>query len=129
MAWGHSEDIALDSGGNFSRFFSSLSPEVFCVRNFFLLLLDLALPSALFRKGVEKLLFLDDDGRFFFSSFTFGMQSSSGSRVEQFSHTFHGMLGPKPKFAHFFRTNVANFETICCKLHSLAARNSAGTTL
>lgn len=37
MAWGHSEDVALDSGGNFSRFFS-LSPQeekVFCVRRFF----------------------------------------------------------------------------------------------
>lgn len=52
MAWGHSEDVALDSGGNFSRFFS-LSPRYF-VRKFFSFFVELLLLVSPFPKRCGK---------------------------------------------------------------------------
>lgn len=76
MAWGHSEDIALDSGGNFSRFFS-LSPEVFCVRRRFLLRLFFFPKRFVCVLGKVAFPFWMMASS---SGFTFAMQSSSGSR-------------------------------------------------
>lgn len=119
MAWGHSEDVALDSGGNFSRFFS-LSPQeekVFCVRRFFASFSSSFLIFAI--RCVEMLLLFcslddDDDGDgFWFHLWDAKFKWFFPLGVGKFSHNFH-TSGPKLDIFHLLLgfTKVANFSVL-----------------
>lgn len=124
MAWGHSEDIALDSGGNFSRFFS-LSPEVFCVRRRFLLRLFFFSEKVCVCVRKSCFSFLDDGLFFWFHLCDAKFKWFS----VKFSHNFHKELrgdtvGPKTKFAHFFSRGALMLLTLLFRDYfTLLSRN------